>query len=545
MGEQSRVSGKPVEEYEQHTMVTLQLDGIEKVFSTTRVLRAIDLTIYSGEIHSILGENGAGKSTLMNIAAGIHQATAGNMFLNGKPYRPRSPQQAMSLGIGMVHQNAQLIPNLAVAENLMIGWHGSRKVSGLRALAKHASGMIERYQFKIDPFAKVGDLSVGEQERVAMLRSLMRGASVLILDEPTATLTPQEADGLFAIMRSLANDGKAVVFITHKLREVMAVSSRVTVLRAGMNVASFRGQECNEQNLAAEMLGREFEVPPVRPKATVITKAPPALEAVGIVVKDHRNVTLVDRVSLSVKPGEIVGVAGVAGNGQRELSEALTGVRPYSAGTVRVDGNDLTGATAATFAVAGVGHIPEDRLKAGMAVQESVAHNSIMKALYVEPYRSLLTWGPWVKWKAVDRFATELLEQGRVSTRNPKTCVGSLSGGNVQRFLIARELRIATSALVAVHPTRGLDVGATQLTWQTLAKATERGIGILLISEDLDEIVALSNRILVMFDGRIAGELANSDIPPSQEELGLLMGGVIAGNAEVGLGNGDVSARQY
>ncbi len=513
-----RISSEP-------SITKLQLEGIEKVFGVLRALKGVDLEFYSGEVHSILGENGAGKTTLVNTIAGLLSPTAGRMWLDGKIYRPKTPKHAMSLGVGMVHQNAQLISRLTVAENLVLGWKRAKRVANLRKLATEVDVFIQHYGFQLDPLAKIADLSVGEQQRVAILRTLIRGASVLILDEPTATLTPQETDGLFEIMGKLAEEGRVVIFITHKLREVMAISSRVTVLRSGSKVATFHASECDERILAREMLGRTFESS-ININRSVPKKVTPVLDVDNIVVHDDRSFPIIRDLSLHVNAHEIVGIAGVAGNGQRELSEAVTGVRPIALGSIRINGKDLAGKGAAAFAQAGVGHIPEDRLMSGIAIREPLSHNAIMKAIYVEPYKSMLVRGPWLRFNEVDKFTKQLLEEGRVSTSNPRTIAGNLSGGNIQRFLIARELRVATSMLVAVHPTRGLDVGAMELTWQMLLKARDNGIGILLISEDLDEIMRLSDRILVMYAGRIIGEFDNRNRSPSREELGLLMGGI-------------------
>lgn len=510
----------------------LRLRGIAKSFGALQALRGVDFECFSGEVHAILGENGAGKSTLMNVVTGLISPDAGAMTLDGAPYRPASPKAAMRHGVGMVHQDYQLVARLSVAENLFVGWERAPHVASESRLAATAAEVIERYGFHLDPRAAVQGLSVGEQQRVAILRTLVRGASVLILDEPTAALTPQEATALFAIMRRLVADGKAVIFITHKLREVTEISSRVTVLRAGSRVAGFAVEDCDEQLLAREMLGRDVE-PLVRERETASEDAGVTLRATGLRARDDRGLVAVDDVSLAVRAHEIVGIAAVAGNGQRELSEALAGVRPLESGTIEVRGVDLSGRDAATFVAAGVGYIPEDRLGAGMMLRESIARNAIIKALHVDGDRQRLTRGSWLRFREVDRFARELLREGHVSTLDPRTAVGNLSGGHIQRLLIARELRAARRALVAVHPTLGLDVGATERTWQTLLDARRSGVAVLLISEDLDEILTLADRILVMHAGRVVGEVDNRGAPPSRERLGLLMGGAATPTAEV------------
>ena len=504
----------------------LRLRSIGKSFGSLQAVKAVDFDCHAGEIHSILGENGAGKSTLMNIVAGVLSPDAGEMWLGDERYQPSTPKRAMDRGVGMVHQNYRLIPRLSVAENLFLGWEGAPRVAGLDKLAARADAIIEQHGFHIKPLAKVRELSVGEQQRVAILRALVRGASLLILDEPTATLTPQETDSLFVTMRRLVDDGRVVIFITHKLREVMAVSSRVTVLRAGVRVATLPIGQCDERTLAREMLGRHVDTP-LKSGRGARREAEVVLRITNGAVADHRGSMVVSDLSLQVRQHEIVGIAGVSGNGQRELSEAAAGVRPLALGRIEVGGADLTGRGAADFVRAGVGYIPEDRLTAGMVLRESIARNAIMKALYVESDRKRLTRGPWLKLRAVQRFARQLLEEGEVSTRDPKVTVGSLSGGNIQRLLIARELRTATRALIAVHATSGLDIGAVERAWRLFLGARDSGLGVLLISEDLDEILTLSDRVLVMYGGRIVGEFDNTESSPSRERLGLLMGGSI------------------
>ena len=502
----------------------LKAEGIRKSFGALQALRGVDFECFTHEVHAILGENGAGKSTLMNVVTGLISPDSGEMRCDGEVYRPTSPKSAMRHGIGMVHQDYQLVARLSVAENLFLGWEGARRVANLKRLAKDAAEAIERYGFRLDPLAKVQDLSVGEQQRVAILRTLVRGASLLILDEPTAALTPQEASALFEIVRKLVADGKAVILITHKLREVLEVSSRVTVLRSGSRVASLLVSECDEHMLAREMLGRDIE-PLVRVRGEQGGPPRVALEVDQVRVKDDRGRVAVHDVSLNVKSYEIVGIAAVSGSGQRELSEAVTGMRSVESGRIEVCEQDLTGRDAGVFTRSGVGYIPEDRLGAGMMLRETVARNAIMKALHVDVDRKKLTWHSWLRLGEVDRFAEELLAKGHVSTLNPRAQVGTLSGGHIQRLLIAREVRAARKVLVAVHPTLGLDVGATERTWQTLLDARSSGVAVLLISEDLDEILNLADRILVMHAGRIAGEIDNRAVAPSREHLGMLMGG--------------------
>ena len=502
----------------------LRTRGIAKSFGSIRALRGVDLDCAAGQIHAVLGENGAGKSTLMGVITGLLAADEGEIFLDGHEYRPQNPQVAMRHGVGMVHQDFQLIDRLTVGENLYLGWSGAPRVATTTRVHEAADESIRRFGFNLNAATRVQDLSVGEQQRVAVVRALVRGAQVLILDEPTAALTPQEADELFVVMRSLAAQGTTIIFITHKLREVMEVANQVTVLRLGERVATFPIEECDEASLAREMLGRDM-VPLKRDTAEVPEGSPMMMRVDSLCARDERGLLAVNDVSLQLNTHEIVGVAAVAGNGQRELSEVLAGMRPSESGRIEIGGIDITGLSANEFTEAGVGYIPEDRLGAGMMLSESIARNSIMKALSVRSERSRLTRGPFLRSREIERYANELLDEGQVSTRDSGVPVGHLSGGNIQRLLIAREVRIASRLLIAVHPTLGLDVGATERTWQTLLDARGRGIAILLISEDLDEIMTLADRILVMHDGAIVGEFQSRKTPPTREQLGLLMGG--------------------
>jgi simple sugar transport system ATP-binding protein len=510
----------------------LEVSGIRKSFGLIEALKAVDLTCVRGEVHALLGENGAGKTTLMNIIGGLMAPDSGEMLIGGSRYKPASVKHAIQCGIGVVHQEYRLVPRLSVAENLFLGFDRAPQVASASKLGHQAARVIEQYGFRLDPAAKVSGLSIGEQQRLAILRTLVRGASVLILDEPTAALTPQEADALFGIIRGLAGEGKSVIFISHKLREVLEVSSRVSVLRAGRCVATHNVSECDERSLAREMLGHDVQLPS-RGKGAGQGSAAPVLEVRDLCVRNDLGLLAVDEVSFALRPGEIAGLAGVAGNGQRELSEALAGVRAPSTGRVVVGGADLSGRDSAAFSRAGVGYIPEDRLGMGTMPRQSIALNSIMKAMHVAEDRKQFTRGPWLRPGKIEKYAKGLLDEGQVSTRDPKSLVGNLSGGNVQRFLIARELRAARQLLVAVHPTRGLDIGATERTWRLLLRARDRGVGVVLISEDLDEILSLSDRILVMNGGRVAGEIDNTREAPSREEIGLLMGGA-SGPAGVG-----------
>lgn len=495
---------------------------MSKSFGPLLALSGVDLSCYAGEVHSVLGENGAGKSTLMKVIAGVISADAGEMTLGGQRYQPSSPKHAMRCGVGMVHQDYRLVQTMTVADNVLLGWDRAPRIGNEARTAALVAELGSEYGLDVNPRAGVGHLSIGEQQRVAILRALVRGARVLILDEPTAALTPQESDRLFGVMRQLAADGRAVIFISHKLREVMNASSRVTVLRAGKRVAALQASECDERSLANLMVGRDVTLP-ANPRKNGSPRHATVMRAESLRVRDDRGVLTVDSASLSVAEHEILGLAGVAGNGQRELSEVLTGMRPPESGRIFVADQELTGSGSKRFIRAGVGHIPEDRLATGMILRETITRNAIMKAVISDGKYSDVRWGPWLRLGGSRRLAMKLLEEGMVDLRDPSTQVGNLSGGNIQRFLVARELRAARRMLVAVHPTQGLDIGATERVWRLLLAARDSGVAVLLISEDLDEVLSLSDRIQVLYEGRLLSH-PGKDIP-SREQVGLMMGG--------------------
>jgi ABC-type uncharacterized transport system ATPase subunit len=494
----------------------VEMSGITKRFGPVVANDAIDLDLRPGEVHALLGENGAGKTTLMNILSGIYRADEGTILVDGEPVLMRTPAQALALGIGMVHQHFRLVENFTAAENVHLGWHETARRLTIEELARRTEQVGEHYGLPVDPLARVWQLSVGEQQRVEILRVLARGARVLILDEPTAVLTPAEAGGLFSVMRSLAAVGKTVVFISHKLEEVLQASLRVTVLRGGRKMVTLPRSECDHRTLARLMMGQELvfragrkELPPGR----VI------LEMVGAHASSDRSIAALRGIDLSVREGEVVGVAGVAGNGQRELAESLTGIRPLTAGSLTIDARDMRNRSPQEFARAGVGHIPEDRTGEGLVGIASVTKNAILRE-YVRPPIS----GKFrLRIREADRFARRLLEETHVAIPTPRLPVRYLSGGNQQRLVAGRETRVAFRLLVAVHPTRGLDVGATDRIRQVLLDQRNRGGGVLLISEDLDELLLVSDRIVVLYEGRIVGEFVSEGA--NREEIGLLMGG--------------------
>jgi len=494
--------------------------GITKRFPGVVANDRVDFEAEVGEVHALLGENGAGKTTLSNILTGLYRPDAGEIELYGEPVRFQSPRDALAAGIGMVHQHFRLVAPFTVAENVMLGDHrdeGRSFVLHSRRIEQRVAALAERYGLDVDPQAHIWQLSVGEQQRVEILKALYRDARILIMDEPTAVLTPQEAETLFTTLRAMAADGRTVIFISHKLHEVMAVSSRVTVLRAGKNVATVATTDSTPQSLAAMMVGREIaearRIARKRPPGEVIL----ALE--GIVVAGDRGGLAVKQVSFEVREGEIVGVAGVAGNGQRELAEAVVGIRALEAGAVRVNGRALHAGDPRAAIAADVAYVPEDRLGTGLAPSLSVAQNVVIKSYRHAP----VSRGPLLVLQRMRELALSLIKRYDVKAPGPDTPVRNLSGGNLQKLVLGREFEGDPRVLVASQPTRGLDVGAIETVHGYLGEAASRGVAVLMISEDLEELTALSDRILVMYEGAIAGEVDPESA--SIQEIGLLMAG--------------------
>ncbi|HIQ06748.1 MAG TPA: ABC transporter ATP-binding protein, partial [Anaerolineae bacterium] len=483
--------------------------GIVKRFPGVLANDHIDFDVQAGEIHALLGENGAGKSTLMNILSGLYRADEGEIYLHGHRAAIYSPRDAINLGIGMVHQHFMLVQPQTVAENIILGLQEPRFVLNMERAEREITALSERYGLHVDPKAYIWQLSVGEQQRVEILKLLYRGADVLILDEPTAVLTPQESEELGRTLRQMAAEGKAVVFITHKLDEVAAFSDRVTVLRAGRVVDTLDTPSTTKEELARLMVGR---------RVLFHLEKPPVVEAAGIgqaVLSVEHLHTLNDKglpalldVSFEVRAGEILGIAGVAGNGQRELAEVITGLRKATRGRVLVRGKPITNRPPLAVIEAGVSHVPGDRLGMGLVPNLPVSDNLIMKAYRRPP----LAQGLFLNENAIVRFARRLIEAFQIATPSPETPVKLLSGGNLQRTILAREIEALPKRsnsggglLVAVHPTRGLDVGATESVQRILLEQRAQGTAILLISEDLDELLVLSDRIAVMYEGKIMG----------------------------------------
>src|SRR4051794_20368075 len=494
----------------------LELRGITKRFGSLVANDAIDFELKRGEIHALLGENGAGKSTLMNVLYGLHQPDEGEILLDGSPVRIDSARRAIQLGIGMVHQHFMLVPVMTVAENLVLGSEPSRGLLlDYASAAARTRELSERFGLAVNPDAKVEDLGVGSQQRVETLRARFRGASVLVLDEPTAVLTAQESQELFKVLRALAADGTSIVFISHKLNEVLDVSDRVTVLRRGKKVDTVQTEGSTERSLARLMVGRDVLL---RVEKQQRAPGEALLEVEDLAVRDDRGLPAVEDVSFAVRAGEIVGLAGVEGNGQSELIEALTGLRRAEAGTVRAAGRDVTSADARHTIDAGVGCIAEDRHRRGLVLQFDLAEN-----LCLHEYRkpSMSRYG-WLSPRKMAERARGLLKEYDVRGGECDTPAASLSGGNQQKVVIARELSADPQVLIAAQPTRGLDVGAIEFVHRRLVEERDAGRAILLVSLELEEIRSLADRVLVIYEGAIVAELPPSS---SEEEFGVAMTG--------------------
>ncbi len=502
--------------------LAVELRGLVKQFGAVLANDHVDFSVRVGEIHALLGENGAGKSTVMCMLSGVYRPTAGDMFIHGQPARIHSPKDAVKLGVGMVFQNFRLVPTLTAAENIVLGETGAlwrtrrwmaRKTAEIEALAA-------RVGLPFVASRPVWQLSVGEQQRVEIVKTLYRGASLIILDEPTSVLTPGEADQLFATLRQLKTEGKTVILTTHKLKEVMAVADRISVMRKGKMVATLDRATTDEREVARLMVGQDRQEPRSRahrePGAPVLT-----LDRLTVTA-DHGRHAL-DEVSFSVREGEIVGIAGVAGNGQKELAEVLAGLRSWSSGTLSFRESAWTTASVRNSIASGIAHIPENRMKSGLAGSLGSVDNLLVKS-YRSKQRS--RWG-FLRTSHNRLWSQELVEQFDVKTAHLDAPVHHMSGGNQQKLLFAREIHQQPHLMVAVHPTQGLDVGATDGVHNLLMNLRDEGKSVLLISEDLDELLLLSDRIIVLFAGKVMGEVTHDKA--DREHLGLWMAGVAAG----------------
>jgi general nucleoside transport system ATP-binding protein len=504
--------------------VRLELKGVTKRFPGVVANDAVDLVIEPSEIHALLGENGAGKTTLMNVLYGLYHADEGQILIDGAPVKFHDPGDAIRAGLGMVHQHFMLIPVFTVTENIILGVEPTKRLGWLdrRAAKRRVEEISERYGLEVPADAVVEELAVGVQQRVEILKALYRQAETLILDEPTAVLTPQETEELFTVMRSLKDAGKSVIFITHKLKEVLAASDRITVLRGGKVVGTTSPEEAGEKELASMMVGRPVQLTvdktPAKPRAAV-------LQVEDLVVLDERGQVAVDEVSFDVREGEIVCVAGVQGNGQTQLVEALTGLRPATAGHVRLSGRDITHSSPNQILDAGVGHVPEDRQNDGLIATFSIADNLVLDTFDRPPFAR----GIVRDTGAVSKAATARVRDFDIRTTSIEMPASTLSGGNQQKVIVARELSRPISLLIASQPTRGLDVGSIEYIHERIVEQRDQGIAVLIVSSELDEVLALADRIIVMYRGRVVDVLPATEA--TREGLGLLMAGVTARKA--------------
>jgi len=499
----------------------VRLENVTKTYRGVPAVKNVSFDLRKGEIHALLGENGAGKSTLMNILTGIYQPDAGEIIIDGYLKSFASPVEAIAAGIGMVHQHFKLVNAFTVAENIHLGWSETPRRISAQVLEQRTAKLAASLNLAVRPDARLSDLSTGEQQRVEILRVLARNARVLVLDEPTAVLTPSEARELFKALKDFVARGNAVIFISHKLDEVLEISDRITVLRGGRRVTTEETRNCNEKMLAKLMVGHEIVLDDLRARGpyAVAVSAEPVLMLEGVTLRDPLGHVALNGISLDVAAGEILGIAGVAGNGQKELSQALTGMRPIEAGRITIGGRDFSAASAADFADFGVGHIPEDRLHSGLAPALSVTDNGVLR----EYDRPPVAVGSLFRPRAAMALAKTIAEAASVMVPNFAMPIRNLSGGNQQRFVARREMRIASRVLVAAYPSRGLDVGAINTMMRYFVELRDAGVGLIVISEELEELLNLSDRIAVMFHGEIMGivDTASTDI----EQIGLMMGG--------------------
>ena len=490
----------------------MRMEHISKRFGNFYANKDVNLTVYRGEVLTLLGENGAGKSTLMNILIGLYQPTEGKIYLNGKEERIDSPGQAVKLGIGMVHQHFMLVEAQTVFDNIILGDKRSKGIFINRAARrKEILELSERYGLDVELDAKITEISVGAQQRVEILKALYHGAELLILDEPTAALTDIEVEGLFAIMNKLKSEGKSVIFISHKMREVLHISDRITILRAGEVITTVNCSETDGQKLANLMIGRELTKSQYEKKEV---SGEPVVKLEDVRYNETNKHNGLAGVSMEIRPGEIVGIAGVDGNGQTQLAQLITGVIGPEKGHVHLAGSKVSTFDPFDFIESGVAHVPEDRNLQGLIGDMSIADNLVLKSTETDQFSHGK--GLFLKKKDINSYAEELVQKYDIRCTSIDQAVRSLSGGNQQKVILAREIESEPDLLVVVHPTRGLDIGATRFVHDQMIAARERGVGILLISADFDEVLEMSDRILVIFEGQFMGEFSGKN-PPIQE----------------------------
>ncbi len=498
------------------TQATVEMKGICKEFPSTLANDQVDFTAYAGEIHALLGENGAGKSTLMNILTGVLEQDKGEIWIRKKRVFMKSPKDALSLGIGMIYQHFKLVKPFTVAENIVLGMENVR-VLNKRALEAQVRELSQEYKIDLNPFSFIWQLSIGEQQRVEILKVLYRRADILILDEPTAVLTPEEVKELFQTLRSMAKKGGTIIFITHKMHEVMEFADRITVLRDGRLIGTMKREETSEQELARLMVGREISTGRRNRENTV--KSQEQLRVKDLTVLNDKRVKAVDGLSFQLFAGEILGVAGVSGNGQKELMEALAGLRPRAGGQIFMGGQDISRASPRERMDQGMAFIPEDRYGFALVPSMTVMENASLKC-----YRdSRFNRGGVLDYRGLEQQAREFIKEFEIKVGGPKSLVQSMSGGNAQKLILARETAREPSVILASYPVRGLDIKATESIHQILVKEKARGAGVLLISEDLDEIFQLSDRVAVMYEGKLMGILPIGQV--TLDQIGMAMAG--------------------
>lgn len=499
----------------------LQIAHIRKTFPGVVALDDVSFAIAAGEIHTLLGENGAGKSTLMNVLTGLYHPDRGSIQLNGQPVDFTSPRESLAWGIGMVHQHFMLVPAHSVFENILLAMDGVPNIYRRQDFQRRILDLLESLNLDLDLDTPVWKLSIGAQQWIELIKLLLRDCRLLILDEPTAVLTPQESQRLFTVLKRLRDQGKSIIFISHKMREVMDISDRVTILKKGRSVATLDRGEFDENRLASLMIGQD-KIPQWQKNLQMSDEI--VLTIDGLSVRNDRGLSDLDHFDLKLKKGEILGIAGVAGNGQKALAEVLTGLKNASQGRILAAGEDITNSDARFSYIAGIAHIPEDRKAVGIAPDMSVDENLIMKSFKSGLFRN------WIfqNRRAIRRNAAEKIAQFAIQSGPDGTPVRYLSGGNIQKVIIARELSEQPKVLVALYPTRGLDIGSAEYVHKVIADGADRGMSTILIAEDLDELLKLSDRIAVMFRGRLIGYA--DPRRTTREQIGLMMSGEIAGD---------------
>ncbi|MBU2644887.1 ABC transporter ATP-binding protein [bacterium] len=504
----------------------LELRGISKIFPDVIANENVDFTLYKGEIHTLLGENGAGKSTLMNVISGLYPADAGEMFLNGEKVRFTDPSQAIERGIGMVHQHFMLIKNMTVAENIILGTP-QRFHLNMKKIHAQISDLSSKYGLMVDPARMIQDLTVGEQQRVEILKVLYRGANILILDEPTAVLSPQESDSLFEIIDRMLESGRSVIFISHKMKEVMAHSIRITILGRGKVLAVLDQKDTSAAGIAKIMMGQVAgKSGTVEPKHDILVAKPvtasdaPVIKLENVCATDERGHQVLDNINLELKAGEILGMAGISGNGQTVLAKVLGGLHPFTSGTYTIEGKPFKQVSVTQMLKMGMGYIPEDRKKYGIAKGLTIGNNFLIRDVDNPSFYNARI----LNWKSVFNYARGKMKLFDIRAASEKSLVGNLSGGNIQKMILSREISRPIKFLVANQPIRGLDINASQDIQAVIRKAKKEGLSVLLISEDLDELLLMSDRICVMYNGRIIDTMPTAEA--TIERIGLLMTGI-------------------